>query len=111
MADLVNLAITIIFFWLLHQLIEAIRDRRNNRKDSVLAHLGFDPDRHELEVLLQDGCNITGLPHDQLRGDFGDGLLLTDVRENGQGRRPSGSVTFIPASNILAIAVKERKKS
>lgn len=107
MADLINLVIVITFFWLLHSLIEAIRQRRIPKQQSVLERLQFDPSRHYLEVRLKDGRTITGLLHGKPGRVFEDGLLLASAQEYEQGEQ-TGSIVFIPAHNISVIAVQER---
>lgn len=109
MADLLNLAIVITFFWLLHSLIEAIRQRRTPKQRSILERLQFDPSRHYLEVHLKDGQQITGLLHVKPGLAFEDGLLLASAQEHGRGEQ-TGYIVFIPAHNISAVAIQERRQ-
>lgn len=110
MADLISLTIVITFFYALHQLVDAVRNRRTKPEESFLDHLQFDPSRHELAVLLKDGRTITGTPDERTGSAFSDGLLLTDAREAGQ-QKITGSSTYIPARNISAVAVRDRNPS
>lgn len=107
MADLITLTIVLAFFWLLHGLTEAIRDRRTRRKQSVLSRLGYDPDRHDLEVILAGGCTITGRADVRSSDPLQHGVLLRDARESG-GETLAGTITFIPAHSITGLAIRER---
>lgn len=107
MADLITLIIVLVFFWLLHSLTEAVRGRRTRRSHSVLSRLGYDPEQHELEVTVVGGCKVTGRADTSSSSPFQDGVLLTHARQTGEATLP-GTITFIPARNIMSVAIRDR---
>lgn len=107
MADLIILTIVLVFFWLLHGLTEAIRNRRTSRNRSVLSRLGYDPDRHDLEVTLAGGCSIIGRADTHSSDPLQDGVLLWDARQADEPARP-GTITFIPAHSVTGLAIRNR---
>lgn len=105
--ELITLAIAIGFLYGLHQLIEAIRNSKSNRENSLLDNLRFDPAQHELTVWLTDGSTITGTPDPSGIKSLKHGIILTNARMNGNEGAPS-PLTYIPGSNIAAIGTATR---
>jgi len=106
LADLITLTIVLVFFGLIYSLTEAIRNRRTNKNNSVLSRLGYDPDQHDLKVILAGGCTITGKA-DAFSDPLQHGVLLSDARESG-GETLAGMITFIPAHSITGLTIRDR---
>lgn len=107
MADLLALTIVITFFLLMHSLIEAIRNCRIRRNQTVLSRLGYDPERHDLVVALRGGGLLIGRADVRSRDPFRDGLILQDSRYYGENALP-GVITFVSAGSIRSLATRDR---
>lgn len=107
MANLITLTIVITLFWLMHSLTEAIRKQRTSTNQSVLGHLGYDPEQHDLVVTLTDGSLLVGRVDICTGNPFQDGLILQDSRHDGENALP-GAITFVAAGSITSLATRDR---
>lgn len=102
MPELITIAIAIGFLYGLHRLIEAIRNRKVSREDSLLDNLGFDSDQHELTVRLSHGGTITGTPHPNSNHESKDGIILTNARTSENEKCPACLHTFRVTASPLS---------